>query len=56
MLGTQLIPIDLFFARLSIHGVQVQPVNAGDQAVSLVQVTAQLIGISRLSRVIASRC
>jgi hypothetical protein len=33
--------------------VQVQPVPAGDQAVSLVQVGAQLVGGSGLARVIA---
>ena len=53
MLGLELVALDLLAAGLGIDGVQVQPVRAGDQAVGLVQVAAQLVGVARLAGIVA---
>ena len=53
MLGGSCVAVDLFSAGLGVHGVQVQPVPAGDQAEGLVQVGAQFVGRARLAGIVA---
>jgi hypothetical protein len=49
----KLIALDLASAGLSVDGMQVQPVPAGDEAVGQVEVAPQLVGRASLARVIA---
>ncbi len=55
MFRLQFVALDPLAAGLGVDPVQGQPVSAGDQTVSLVQVAAQFISVAGFARIVARR-
>ena len=55
MLRTNRIPLDRPAAELAVEGVEVEPMRSGDEGERLCGVGAELVGGSRLPRIIPRR-